>query len=219
VPLSAPRATGRLAERLRRTPWYRERRVFFVSLSPLLHQVRINVLADGKTLLMPSPSLRQGFLVFPARSVPFGKIPQAVTPKGAVRFGRRLTGGELRQWPVAVAVAEALLVDRRGVRLGAGDGFFDLALGILAAWQGLSEDLVTVACLAAADRLIDGPLPAEPFDVPVQVAASHEGVVALDVAPPSPRIWWEYLDRRRIRRIDPLWKLWRDRPAVDGSAG
>ena len=203
---------GRLAEQVRRAEWYRAARTVFVGPSPLLRQVRINVLADGKALLMPSASLRRGFLLFPPRSVPFARLSHAVTPKGARRFARRLSEEGLCRWPVEVAVTDALRIDRAGVRLGPGDGFFDLAMALLAAWQGLAPTVLSVGCLASAGDLAADPLPSEPFDVPVQVAVCATGELTLPLAPaslPVPAIHWRYLQRRQIRRIDPLWKLWR----------
>ncbi len=204
---------GRIAETLRRQPWYRQSRILFVTPSPLLRQVRINVLADGKTLLMPTPSLRRGFYRFGAGSVPFSKIPHAVTPKGAARYGRYVSAVDLARRPVEVAVAEAVLIDGDGNRLGAGDGFFDLALALLAAWGGLAAGVLVVGCVDHPDRLVADSLPTEPFDVPVNVAVTGDGVHRLRAEPSRPAIVWERLSRRQIRRIDPLWKLWVRRSA------
>ncbi len=209
--LPADPGCGRLAEQVRRAAWYRAARVVFATPSPLLRQVRINVLADGKALLMPSASLRCGFLLFPPRSVPFARLAHAVTPKGARRFARHLGEEELCRWPVDLALTDALRVDRAGVRLGTGDGFFDLAVALLAAWKGLAPSALAVACLWSAAALSSSPLPSEPFDVPVQVAVCATGELLLPLAPsslPAPAILWQCLERRQVRRIDPLWKLW-----------
>ncbi len=208
VPVPAAGSPGKMAQRLRTADCYRQCRTVFVTPSPLLRQVRINVLADGKNLLMPTPSLRRGFYLYPAGSVPHRNLSHAVTPRGAVRCARISQPEELHRLPVDLLVCEALAVDRSGNRLGEGDGFFDLACALLAEWKGLAADARVVA-LVGEGKIASLPLPVEPFDVPVNIAILAAETLVLERQPPRPRIYWQYLARRQIRRIDPLWKLWR----------
>ena len=62
---------GRLAELLRRSPDYRSAKQIFVDPGPSLQQVRINCLADGKELIMPSAGLKEGFYFFKPYIIPF----------------------------------------------------------------------------------------------------------------------------------------------------
>jgi 5-formyltetrahydrofolate cyclo-ligase len=61
---------------------------------------------------------------------------------------------------VEMVLAPGLAVDRRGVRLGKGGGYYDRAL------RGLAEG-IPVAVLLFDGELVDDLLPAEAHDVPV----------------------------------------------------
>jgi 5-formyltetrahydrofolate cyclo-ligase len=76
--------------------------------------------------------------------------------------GRRLGPGALAE--VDLVLAPALAVDRRGVRLGRGMGYYDRAL--------VGLDAMTVVVLLYDCELVDGHLPAEPHDRPVDAVVT-----------------------------------------------
>ncbi|MDF1615165.1 5-formyltetrahydrofolate cyclo-ligase [Desulfurivibrio dismutans] len=200
-----PAFGGQLAQHLRLSESYRSAECVFVSPAPLLKQFRINLLADGKTLLMPAPSLHDGFYLFAPFSIPFARLAQAVTPQGMLRHGRKLTTAQLAGLQVGLLVADALAVDEQGTMLGDGKGFFDLAAAILAATKALASRVTVVGSAGAAGRS----LPSEPWDVRADHRLDASGLT-LCRAPKDPHGWsihWEQLPPVRIRRITPLWQL------------
>jgi 5-formyltetrahydrofolate cyclo-ligase len=76
--------------------------------------------------------------------------------------GRRLGPGAIAA--VDLVLAPALAVDRHGVRLGRGMGYYDRALA------GLDE--TTTVVLLYDCELVDGHLPAEPHDRPVDAVVT-----------------------------------------------
>jgi 5-formyltetrahydrofolate cyclo-ligase len=79
----------------------------------------------------------------------------------------------------AVVLVPALAVDRRGVRLGRGAGFYDRSLPLAA---GAAARLIAVV---RDDELVDE-LPAEPHDVPMTHALTpRRGLVSLGMAKPA----------------------------------
>ncbi|MEW6426776.1 MAG: 5-formyltetrahydrofolate cyclo-ligase [Thermodesulfobacteriota bacterium] len=206
---------GALAEILRGTPIYRGARTVFVSPSPLLGQVRINVLADGKNLLMPSPGLKEGFLLLAGSRVPRGRLAYAATPAGMAELGQRLDIEFPERFLVDLLVHEVLAVDRQGCHLGDGQGFFDLSLAILAAAGGLAAGWQAVA-VAPGNGLNEQDLPREPWDMPAHAALAG-GMHYFGQAVYEPLILWPQLTRKRIRKISPLWKLFRR--MEEGSPG
>lgn len=76
--------------------------------------------------------------------------------------GRRLGPGALAD--VDLVLAPGLAVDRRGVRLGRGMGYYDRALAGL--------DSMPVVVLLYDVELVDGHLPAEPHDRPVSAVVT-----------------------------------------------
>lgn len=212
----SPAKGGRLAQHLRALEAYRRAAEVFVSPSPLLKQVRINALVDGKFLLMPAPGLHQGFYLFSPFTIPFSRLPSAVTPKGMLRHGKRLATGELARLRLGLLVTEALAVDRRGYLLGDGNGFFDLAAAILATTGALAAGAAVVAAAPEVVAPITPATPAawtpEPWDVPADYRLDTTGIVPCrpnedaEAAADWP-IYWQNLPLVRLRRITPLWQL------------
>ena len=60
-------AWGKAAEKLRGLQVYRDAGTVFATPDESLHQARINCLVDGKNLVMPAPSIREGFFILSAR--------------------------------------------------------------------------------------------------------------------------------------------------------
>ena len=113
--------------------------------------------ADGMPLPLCWGEYRPGELV----SAPFGLLepPPPVLPPSTLA-------------EAAVVLVPALAVDRHGVRLGRGSGFYDRSLGL----RGPSTRLIAVV---RDDELVDE-LPVEPHDVPVTHALTpSSGLVAL----------------------------------------
>lgn len=196
---------GRLAQHLRAFEAYRGAACLFVSPAPILKQLRINALLDGKSLLMPAPGLHDGFYLFAPFTIAFPRLAQAVTPQGMARYGRRLTTGQLAGLDLALLVTDALAVDPCGGMLGDGNGFFDLAAAILAATGALAPQTLVVGAGPAVARA----LPAEPWDVRADYRLDGAGLTPCQTtaAAGSWPIFWQQLPLVRIRRITPLWQL------------
>ncbi len=204
-------AGNRVAQALRGLEAYRQAATVFCSPAPLLLQSRINILGDGKNLLLPTGGLRDGFLLLAAGSVPFRQISFAATSRGAQRHGRPLRLGELAGLDVGLGLTEALAVDHTGHRLGDGSGYFDLAWAILAEAHALVPGVKVCAALEEGE-LFPEPLPTDAWDISVGTVLYPGGAVPCRQAEPDrPRVHWEYLEKRLVRRIKPLWELyWRE---------
>jgi len=200
---------GRLAEKVRRLPGYRQCRRIFVSPVPSLRQARINALLDQKELVTASAALKRGFVRFRPNTIPFKQLGHAVSFKGLDSFGERLHTAALAEMGITLGVVAAQAVDPWGGMLGDGLGLTDLALGILAECGGLMPEAMVYA-LVAENRLLEERLPKDPWDVTLS------GVITLgDFAfkggggPVSKGVDWSALPKKRIRKIQPLWDLWR----------
>lgn len=208
VPDPGPR-WGKAAQKLRAVQAYREAATVFATLSEPLHQARINCLVDGKDLVMPGPSIRAGFYLLPARSLPFRELAPAVTGKGIVQKGRLLKIKDLAGLSVALLLTGSLAVDEKGGRIGDGHGFFDLCCALLGEFGALPEDWRALTFIRE-DQLAAEPLPQDDWDIKMAGAVTPAGIHAFEVPVQRPRIFWEALSLDRIRRIDPLWRLYRE---------
>lgn len=197
---------GRIAEQVRRLAAYRAAGAVFVGPALLLRQIRINTLGDGKHLIMPAAGLLEGFWSLAPFALPFAALPQAVTPQGIATRGERLALPALAGRQIALLVSDALAVDRNGVMVAEGKGFFDLAIAILQQAGALAAPFTVVAVTGdfLGDAVVDD---AQPWDVRADVVIHPGGVTELAATREVPAIFWEALPARLIRRITPLWQL------------
>lgn len=198
---------GKAAEIIRRLPIHRRARQLFISPAPLLRQIRINALVDGKEVVMPSAGLKEGFYLFKPYTIPFRDLPFAVSLQGAAKHGRRISLQALASLRLDALVTEVLAFDGRGARLGDGSGFFDLAYAILAEAGALAPQS-RVLFVAGPEQRTPEPLPVEEWDVPGDLVVTDRQTLEIAARPAyMGRIFWDQLQEKRIRRIKPLWQL------------
>ena len=199
---------GRLAQRVRGLEAYRGARRVFVAPSPLLAQVRMNVLVDGKELLMPAPGLKDGFYLCRPYVIPFADLFYATTWHGLPRYGQLLDNKALRGKKVDLLLADAVAFDRQGTRLGDGNGFFDLACAVFAELGILDRERAAIVALGADEQLVSEVLPVDPWDVGLDEVITPAGGLAFPEGNRArPTILWSHLAPERVRRLNPLWKL------------
>ena len=197
--------SGKAAELLRRQNCYRKARQIFVAPDPVLHQVRINCLMDGKELIMPGAGLKDGFYLLKPYSIPFADLPFAVTMKGLGRFGQRLSQEKVEHLSLSLLVTNALAVDRLGNRLGDGSGFFDLTWAILKSLGG-GDLAASVAAVVNDEQILKKTVPASDWDVPVQIIVTDTEVYRVETSSVHQgKIFWEHIAEKKIRKMTPLW--------------
>ena len=210
--LSSPgKGGGKLAEMLRRQDLYRQARSVFATPAVLLHQIRTNCLLDGKQLVIPTPGLKDGFFRIKPHTVPYRQLGLAMTESGMRRFGRRLAPGE--NLDIDLLLTGALAVDREGVRLGNGTGYFDLSCAILST-HGWLADAHHILAVVDRTQQVTGALPREPWDVTMTGVVTEEGCYRFDdQGRKEYPIFWQQLDAGRIKKITPLWQLRNKNPS------
>ncbi len=120
------KGSKRAAELLRKTSEWNKSVVIFVSPDTAQIKVRENCLIDGKTLIMASPKLLNGYIIINPKSVE-GCEKEAATIKGAFNYGT-----ELESFPVVDMVVEgSVAVDISGGRIGKGGGYGDMEISHL----------------------------------------------------------------------------------------
>ena len=198
---------GRAAEKLRGLQVYRDASAVFATPGEPLHQARINCLVDGKDLVMPAPSIRAGFFLLPARSVPFKDLSAAVTYKGLEKNGQLLQSRAISELSVGLLLTDSLAVDPEGGRIGDGNGFFDLCCALLNELGGLQQDW-TAFTFVPEEQISRHSLPQDAWDIKMGGAITPDGIHFFQHPLQKPQIFWDLLPRDRIKRIDPLWKLY-----------
>jgi len=157
------------ANRLRPLVEWRQAKVVFVSPDLAQRKVRENALSDGKTLVMASPRLRQGYVVVHPECVE-GFTVSASTIKGAFKYGKISTILEIPRPDLVIEGAVA--VDMQGNRLGKGGGYGDSEIKTVKTRFGSTSVAVTVH-----DVQVVKAVPFEDKDEKIQIIVTPTRVI------------------------------------------
>ena len=207
---------GKTAEQLRKLGLYRDAATVFATPHESLFQARINCLTDGKNLLMPGPGIREGFFLLKAHSIPFKNISVAVTCKGLEKYGKLLKGSDLSKLPVDLLLTDSLAIDRTGGRIGDGNGFFDLCCALLKELGGLGHDR-GILTFIQEEQISGDMLPQDRWDIKMTGAITPKQILHFEHSTQEVKIFWDALPHDRIKRIDPLWKLYKKKQGFKDS--
>lgn len=172
--------------------------------------VRLRALVEGKILLMPTPRLREGFILLDPRAIPRNLLDRASTIRGAFEFGVKLPRVEdlvERIKRVDFIVEGSVVVNRWGERLGKGEGYGELEYAILLE-LGIIDPNVPIATTVHDIQVVDRRIPQDPYDVPVDLIVTPTRVIRVGergLRPPG--ILWDYVDERKLREIPLLMEL------------
>lgn len=211
-----PGATGRIpnfqgaercAAQLEKIDAWQSARVLKTNPDSPQTAIRRRALAEGKTLYMAVPRLREEkcFFELAANHVP---SPQkAASIRGASQYGRRVGLEEMQA--IDLIICGSVVVNRRGERLGKGGGYSDLEFA-LAREAGLISENTPIVTAVHPVQIVEEDLPWRPHDIPVDYILAPEEIIRTAPAHPRPRgILWDFLDEEQIAAIPVLQRLQR----------
>ncbi|MEM2924621.1 MAG: 5-formyltetrahydrofolate cyclo-ligase [Methanocellales archaeon] len=108
------------SQRLRETEIWKKSKVVFSSPDYAQKYCREFALKDGKTLLMATPRLKEGYLILKPEDVK-GREKFASTIKGAFKYGKNA----VKLPKVDLVITGSVAVDIKGNRIGKGGGYGD----------------------------------------------------------------------------------------------
>lgn len=198
------------ARMLAEIPEWREAKIIKVNPDSPQRWVRLMALNEGKTLLMPTPRLREGFLLLDPRRIQRSLYERASTIRGAFELGTRLQNLESLVNTIKnvdLVVEGSVVVNHCGERLGKGEGYGELEYAILLELNLIDPD-VTIATTVHELQVVERRIPQDPYDVPVNVIVTPRRVVrAQQCGSRPPGVLWDLLDERKLREIPILREL------------
>ncbi|WP_054854361.1 5-formyltetrahydrofolate cyclo-ligase [Vulcanisaeta distributa] len=166
-------------------------------------------LINGKLLIMPTPRIREGFLMLDPRRIPRQYYGEASTIRGAFKWG----GLPIKPWDMPnidlVIIGSVAVNPSNGRRLGKSHGYAEIEWGGIASALGkVNEDTPVVTTVHELQSVSDE-IPKEPFDLPVDVIVTPGRVIRVKrVDPPKPRgIYWDFVTNEMLREIPLLSEL------------
>jgi 5-formyltetrahydrofolate cyclo-ligase len=149
------------ASRLTTVTEYRKAETVFVAPDSPQRPVRQRALLDGKTVVMPTPRLKSGFLLIHAER---GKEKHASSIRGAYSHGKKIPIEAVPS--IDFVVQGAVAVDRIGNRLGKGGGYGDREIALLQDHNKISHAKIAVT---VHDIQVAEFLPQDPWDFTVDI--------------------------------------------------
>jgi len=199
------------AARIIGLPEWRRARIVKANPDAPQRPLRLAALRQGKILVMATPRLREGFLLLDPRRIPPQFYEKAATIRGAFALGRRVSLDELRTiGPIDFIVTGSVAVDRRGRRIGKGEGYAEIEYAVLRELGLVGED--TPIATTIHDVQLVPELPRDPYDVTLDYAATPTRLLRFpDREPRPPGILWELLPCEKLSEIPLLAELARAR--------
>ncbi|MFC4077582.1 5-formyltetrahydrofolate cyclo-ligase [Salinithrix halophila] len=165
--------------------------------------LRAQVLRDGKTLLVPTPRLKAGFIQVLPESVPSGEERKAASLSHIHRYGRELPLKELPR--IDLIVIGSVAVNRDGRRVGKGEGYADREYAII---QELGNPPVPVISTVHPLQLLEEEIPIQSFDLTVDWIATEDNVFETKSPFPKPTgIDWERVTEKERREMPVLTEI------------
>lgn len=192
------------AEKLAELDIFKKSKVIKVNPDSPQERVRELVLLNNKILIMPTPRIREGFLLLDPSKIPKNDVKYAATIKGAFKYGIKVHPRDLPN--IDLIVLGAVAVSLEGARIGKGEGYGELEFAILLEYGKINKDVKIVTTVH--DLQIVEKIPIEPFDVSIDYIITPTRVVEINNRHDRPKgILWEYLSHKKIEEIPLLKEL------------
>jgi 5-formyltetrahydrofolate cyclo-ligase len=196
-------------ERVSELPEFR--RASVIKINPDSPQMRSRYIALllGKIVIMPTPRLREGFLILDPRSIPRNRISEAATIRGSFIWGSKISIKEIPK--VDLLIVGSVAVNTKGARIGKGGGYADLEYSILRELGLVDEDTPVITTVHDL-QIIDQEIPMEEHDLPVDIIVTPMRIIRIERAYRKPKgIYWDRIDREKLKEIPILAEILRER--------
>ena len=192
------------ARRLLDHPVFQAARTIKVNPDSPQRPLREEAFRRGIRLLVPTPRLRDDFMLFDPASLSPDLFRKASMSTHFKAHAVRVPLGELPA--VDAIVVGSVAVTREGLRCGKGHGYADLEHAML---QALGQRPVPVLTTVHMRQVVSG-FPVEPHDLRLQLIATPEEVIEIPgELPQGHPICWDLLDRKSLDEMPVLQELWR----------
>ncbi|WP_374055626.1 5-formyltetrahydrofolate cyclo-ligase [Rossellomorea sp. FM04394] len=162
--------------------------------------LRANVLKDGKTLLIPTPRLKDGFVMIKPEWVPKGEERKAASIKHMNSYGQVMPLTDIPH--IDLVVVGSVAIHRDGRRLGKGEGYADREYAIL---REIGNKPVPVITTINSEQLVGDNIPRDSYDLAVDWIITEEGITETRTPYPKPQgIEWEHVTEDEMEKMPIL---------------
>ena len=195
------------ARHLTQSPLWKEARILKCNPDAPQRPVRAVALAEGKIIYMAVPRLREErcFWRLDPGKIPPEKFQEAATISGAARWGVAVKPEVIER--IDLVVCGSVAVNRHGERVGKGGGYSELEWAILCELGKLGPQTPIVTTVHPL-QIIEKRIPMAVHDLPLDLAATPEGLFSFEEHRPKPRgLLWPLLRPSQLSQIPVLRRL------------
>lgn len=165
--------------------------------------LRATVLKDGKILLIPTPRLKDGFVMIKPEWVPRGEERKAASIKHMNTYGKVVPLTDIP--PIDLIVVGSVAIHRDGRRLGKGEGYADREYAIL---REIGNNPVPVITTINSEQLVGDDIPRDSYDLVVDWIITEEGITETHTPYPKPHgIEWDHVTDDEMVKMPILKEL------------
>lgn len=185
-------------------PEYKLAKVIKVNPDSPQLPLRKQILLDGKTLLVPTPRLKAGFIVVKPEWVPAGEERRAASLSHMKSYGKEIPLTEIPK--IDLMVVGSVAIHQDGRRIGKGEGYADREYAIL---MELGNPPVTIVTSIHSTQLVSDDIPRDTYDLTVDWIATEEGIVKTNSPYEKPTgIEWNHVSQEEMVEMPVLKQLW-----------
>eukprot|EP01006_Ploeotia_vitrea_P050381 TRINITY_DN67453_c6_g2_i2.p1 TRINITY_DN67453_c6_g2~~TRINITY_DN67453_c6_g2_i2.p1 ORF type:complete len:716 (-),score=107.27 TRINITY_DN67453_c6_g2_i2:2617-4764(-) len=198
------------ANKLMQLPIFQNAKIIKCNPDTPQKELRYHTLLQNKTLLVPTPKMKEGLV----RKIQGGvdlttnkDCQTAATTHGGKAFGQLLSYGDTIP-KIDLVVVGSSVVSRDGIRLGKGEGFAEIEYALLRECGVIADDAPVVTTVHDLQvREIDTNI-VQPYDVPVDIIVTPTEIIYTQTRLPKPTgILWHLLTHEKIQQIPLLAQL------------
>lgn len=174
--------------------------------SPQSH-VRRLALTSNMILIMPTPRLRNGFLLLDPGRLDKKDYSFASTIKGAFIHGVKINPADLPR--VDLVVAGSVAVNEQGERIGKGGGYSEIEWAIAREHGKVDENTPIVTTIHDV-QLVKEDFEAAPYDLPLDYVATPSKIIRIREHRKKPEgIYWNLISTEKIMEIPVLQEMFK----------
>lgn len=191
------------AKQLVETPYWKAAKFLKVNPDSPQRAIRQRALAEGKTVYMAVPRLRneKPFIELDPRKLKCSPFV-ASSIKGAGKYGRPVALDEVKK--IDLVVCGSVAVNRQGARVGKGGGYSDLEFALLTEEKKTGPKTPIVTSVHPL-QIVDEDIPMTEHDIPLSAIVTPHEVIETKAPFARPKgIYWRMLKQEKIDDIPVL---------------
>ncbi|MFE8701435.1 5-formyltetrahydrofolate cyclo-ligase [Cytobacillus sp. FJAT-54145] len=185
-------------------PEYKNAKIIKVNPDSPQLPIRAQALRDGKTILVPTPRLKAGFIMVKPEWVPAGEERKAASLKHIHTYGKEIPLSDMPKIDLIFAGSVALHKDGR--RVGKGEGYADREYAII---RELGNPAVPVIGTVNSAQVVEDEIPIDRFDLTVDWIATEKELIETNSPYEKPTgIQWDLVTEEEMEEMPVLRDIW-----------